>query len=274
MAFMPNMANEDKSVLLEMLETGELCDFTFEGKDNVELHVHAHVFTMSSLSAKLAWEMENSPNSKLILPVSSKTLRFFIEFAYEGPSKSKLSEDILPEIVEMSNSFEIEKLQELCSEFLETRVNESNFINFLTLSQLLPSSESKIKIVEFMAVNIRNLKESKLATLSIGEFSNLLKHKCLNLTKEEAIALNKMWVDKNRVTKSENKKLLTASQKETAERIPAEVVLAVGGWEEEPSRQSELYNPLTQSWGIITDKLVLPNTLSLNTKSIRKFAPT
>ena len=79
---MPNMANEDKSVLLEMLETGELCDFTFEGKDNVELHVHAHVFTMSSLSAKLAREMENSPNSKVILPVSSKTLRFFIEFAY------------------------------------------------------------------------------------------------------------------------------------------------------------------------------------------------
>ena len=258
MAFMESMSDPDKSVLLEMFETGELCDFTFVGNDNSEIKVHAHVFMLSSLSEKCKTKIGSSRDSKLEFPVSNKCLRFFIKFVYEGPSKCELSEDILLEVIEMSNYFEIVELQELWRNFIESHVNEDNCFEFLAMSQLLPLSPSKNKILEFMAVNIKKLKDSELASLEKIQILNLLKHECLNMTQEEAAALTKMWVDNNRVTKSENQRLEVASQKETASRIPAEVVLAVGGWEEEPSRQSELYNPLTQSWGIITDKLVLP----------------
>ena len=259
MAFMQNiMSDQDVSVLLEMLETGELCDFKFVANDNSEIKVHAHVFTLSSLSEKFKTEVKSSPESKLA--VSNKSLRFLIKFVYEGPSKCELSEDILLEVIEMSIYFEIVELQELWRNFIESHVNEDNCFKFLAMSQLLPlsPSPSKNKILEFIAVNIKKLKDSELASLEKIQILNLLKHECLNMTQEEAAALTKMWVDNNRATRSENQRLQVASQKETASRIPAEVVLAVGGWEEEPSRQSELYNPLTQSWGIITDKLVLP----------------
>ena len=263
MAFMESMSDPDKSVLLEMFETGELCDFTFVGNDNSEIKVHAHVFMLSSLSEKCKTEIGSSRDSKLEFPVSNKCLRFFIKFVYEGPSKCELSEDILLEVIEMSNYFEIVELQELWRNFIESHVNEDNCFEFLAMSQLLPLSPSKNKILEFMAVNIKKLKDSELASLEKIQILNLLKHECLNMTQEEAAALTKMWVDNNRVTRSENQRLQVASQKETASRIPAEVVLAVGGFDNltiwfGPRGQSELYNPLTQSWGIITDKLVLP----------------
>ena len=158
----------------------------------------------------------------------------------------------------MSNEFQIETLLELSGRFLEDHVNGGNFKKFLNMAELLPTSDCKNKIVEFIALNIKNLKNTDICCLEKKQFLILMKHKCLNLTKEEASALTKMWVDNNRVTKSDNLKLLKASEAETATRIPAKVVLAVGGWEEEPSSKSEMYNPLTQSWGIITDKLVLP----------------
>ena len=60
MAFMQNiMSDQDVSVLLEMLETGELCDFKFVANDNSEIKVHAHFFTLSSLSEKFKTEHSN-----------------------------------------------------------------------------------------------------------------------------------------------------------------------------------------------------------------------
>ena len=252
MAFMQNtMSDQDVSVLLEMLETGELCDFKFVANDNSEIKVHAHFFTLSSLSEKFKTEVKSSPESKLA--VSNKSLRFLIKFVYEGPSKCELSEDILREIIEMSNCFEIVELQELCSNFIEAHVNEDNCFEFLAMSQLLPLSPSKNKILEFMAVNIKKLKDSELASLEKIQILNLLKHECLNMTQEEAAVLTKMWVDNNNsvVTTSEEQILIEASQQK---RIPAEVVLIVGNW----NTQSEYYNPLTQSWGLTNLKAPLP----------------
>ena len=251
MAFMESMSDPDKSVLLEMFETGELCDFTFVGNDNSEIKVHAHVFMLSSLSEKCKTKIGSSRDSKLEFPVSNKCLRFFIKFVYEGPSKCELSEDILLEVIEMSNYFEIVELQELWRNFIESHVTEDNCFEFLAMSQLLPlsPSPSKNKILEFIAVNIKKLKDSELASLEKIQILNLLKHECLNMTQEEAAVLTKMWVDNNNsvVTTSEKQILIEASQQK---RIPSKVVLIVGNW----NTQSEYYNPLTQSWGLINLK--------------------
>ena len=104
-----------------------------------------------------------------------------------------------------------------------------------------------------MAVNIKKLKDSELASLEKIQILNLLKHECLNMTQEEAAVLTKMWVDNNNsvVTTSEEQILIEASQQK---RIPAEVVLIVGNW----NTQSEYYNPLTQSWGLTNLKAPLP----------------
>ena len=257
MAFMPNLSDQDKVVLMEMLETGELCDLTLIGDGDAKLLVHSDI--LSSVSEEMATEIGRRQDSKLVLGVSIKCLKLITKFAYEGPSKCELSEDCLQEVIEMSNVFQIEKLNELSGIFLEDHVNGENFRKFLNLSEILPtSSDCKNKILEFIALNIKNLNDSDICSLDKKQFLNVMKHECLNLTKEEASALTKMWVNNNRVTKSDNQKLQNASEAETASRIPAKVVLAVGGWEEEPSKQSEMYNPLTQSWGIITDKLILP----------------
>ena len=234
MAFMPNMSDQDKIVLLEMLETGELCDLTITGNDESEFRVHSEV--LSSVSKKLAEEVRKSPESKLILPVSSKSLRLITKFAYEGPSKCELSEDCLHEIIEMTKEFDIDKLQELSCNFLEDHVNKGNFKKFLKLSQLLSISDCMNKIVEFIALNIKDLPDSEIGSLQKQEFLHIIEHECLNLSKDEASVLTKMWVDNNHVIRSQEQKLYEASQQETASRIPAEVVLSVAGWEDEPSR--------------------------------------
>ena len=120
------------------------------------------------------------------------------------------------------------------------------------------SDQDKYKIT--ILLEMFQIPDSEIRSLDKQQFLHIMKQNCLNLNKEEALVLTKMWVDNNRVTKSQEQKLYEASQQETASRIPAEVVLSVGGWEEEPSRQSEMYNPLTQSWGIISEKLVLPRS--------------
>ena len=58
MAFMPNMSDQDKIVLLEMLETGELCDLTITGNDESKFRVHSEV--LSSVSKR-----SDGPNSNL-----------------------------------------------------------------------------------------------------------------------------------------------------------------------------------------------------------------
>ena len=190
----------------------------------------------------MATEIRGSrPDSKLNVPASC--LRLITQFAYEGPSNCELSEDCLQEVIDMSNEFQIEKLLELSGRFLEDHVNGENFKKFLNMAELLPTNDCKNKIVEFIALNIKNLKDADILSLEKKQFLILMKHECLNLTKEEAAALTKNWVDNNRITRSENKELQIASEAETASRIPAVVILAVGGQEKEARGQSEMYNP-------------------------------
>ena len=54
MAFLPNMTKETLATLMEMLQTGELCDLLVKGNDVDEQKVHnIHTLVFASASSSL-----------------------------------------------------------------------------------------------------------------------------------------------------------------------------------------------------------------------------
>ena len=118
-----------------LIFTCKICCYTQKYAAATNCCCQVSVWHESCLSEKCKTEIGSSRDSKLEFPVSNKCLRFFIKFVYEGPSKCELSEDILLEVIEMSNYFEIVELQELWRNFIESHVNEDNCFEFLAMSQ-------------------------------------------------------------------------------------------------------------------------------------------
>ena len=68
------------------------------------------------------------------------------------------------------------------------------------------------------------------------------------MRKDEAENLIRLWSIRNKPTKKRQSELQTLSKIPTNSRIPKMALLTIGGWEDEPSGRTEMFNLLTYQW--------------------------
>ena len=105
MAFLPNMTKETLATLMEMLQTGELCDLLVKGNDDLKVH-NIHAFVFASASSQLAPYCDRTPGKENVLPFSGRVLEQVIKLAYHG--NCDINEAILEEAIDVSTKYKLE----------------------------------------------------------------------------------------------------------------------------------------------------------------------
>ena len=252
MAFMENMTNQSRKVSLEMLELNELCDMEIAGIDSAAPH-RVHAIVLASISKQIMGDS----HSRLMLPYSDKVVKNIIDFAYRG--ECKMEDDVLVQMIDFSLEFRVNKLKEYCEQYLVSSITVSNAFEYLQLAKRLHISIQNM-IIKFISTNIQMLKyNSELIKLDHPSFVDVLESNYLDMDQTEIKSFIDLWIsNNNRLTRSESQKLNKAAQIPTSTRIPRLIILAIGGWEDEPTGRTEMFNPLTRNWTDISRKFKLP----------------
>ena len=246
MAFLPNMTNETKAVLMEMLQTGELCDIYIRAKDSVKVH-NIHALVLASASSKLTKYCDRTSGVQNVVPFGEKVLEEVITLAYHGVCE--ITEDILEEAIEVSQSFKLDVMKNGCKIFLLKNVSIFNMIDYIRISKKLSGDPCSNQIIKFVARNIKDVEIDTAKTIPKEVISALLSNLSLNMTSEEATNFLNVWIEANRPVKSSFvKQLKSLAQIPSKRRIPKDVIIALGGWEHNPTGIIEYFNPLTKKW--------------------------
>ena len=262
MAFLPNMTKETLATLMEMLQTGELCDLLVKGNDDLKVHnIHALVF--ASASSQLVPYCDRTPGKENVLPFSGRVLEEVIKLAYQG--KCDINEAILVEAIDVSTNFELEIMKTSCKMFLINNLTVSNMLEFFRIAKNIPGDNCQFLILKFLARNIKTMTDDVIKTFQKEDIEALLGHSSLNLTSDEATKMLDDWITANRGrgTRPVINHLKSLAQIPTESRIPKNVILSVGGLSDNPRTVIEHFNPLTKEWSVTTnEQFALPMELS------------
>ena len=252
MAFLPNMTKETLDTLMEMLQTGELCDLLVKGNDDTKVHnIHALVF--ASASSKLSRHCDRTPGKENVLPFSGRVLEQVIKLAYHG--NCDINEAILEEAIDVSTKYKLEIMKRGCKMFLLNNLTVSNMLDFFRIAKNIPGDNCQFLILKYLARNIKTMTDDAIKAFSKEDIKALLGNLSLNLTSDEATRMVNVWIAANRGIKcTVINQLKSLAQIPTKRRIPKNVILSVGGWTDNPCAVIEHFNPLTKKWRITTDK--------------------
>ena len=168
MAFLPNMTNETKAVLMEMLQTGELCDIYIRAKDSVKVH-NIHALVLASASSKMTKYCDRTSGVQNVVPFGEKVLEEVITLAYHGVCD--ITEDILEEAIEVSQSFKLDVMKNGCKIFLLKNVSIFNMIDYIRISKKLSGDPCSNQIIKFVARNIKDVEIDRAKTISKEDIS-------------------------------------------------------------------------------------------------------
>ena len=252
MAFLPNMTKETLATLMEMLQTGELCDLLVKGNDDTKVH-KIHALVLASASSKLTKHCDRTPGKENVLPFSGRVLEEVIKLSYHG--NCDINEAILVEAIDVSTKYKLEIMKSCCKMFLLNNLTVSNMLDFFRIAKNIPGDNCQFLILKFLARNIKTLTDDAINALPKEDIKALLGHLSLNLTSDEATRMVYAWIAANRGTKcTVINQLKSLAQIPTKRRIPKNVILSVGGWTNNPCAVIEYFNPLTKKWRVTTDK--------------------
>ena len=256
MAFLPNMTKETLATLMEMLQTGELCDLLVKGNDVDEQKVHnIHALVFASASSELVKYCDRTPDKVNVLPFSGRVLEEVIKLAYHG--KCDINETILVEAIDVSINFKLEIMKTGCKMFLLNNLTVQNMLEFFRIAKNIPGDNCQFLILKFLARNIKTMTDDAIKAFSKEDMKALLGHLSLNLTTDEATNMVNLWMAANRGTKNADiKQLKSLAQIPTKRRIPKNVILLV-------DESIEHFNPLTKKWSVTTnEQFALPRNIN------------
>ena len=147
MAFLPNMTKETLATLMEMLQTGELCDLLVKGNDDLKVHnIHALVF--ASASSKLEKYCDRTPGKVNVLPFSGMVLEEVIKLAYHG--KCDINEAILVEAIDVSTNYKLDIMKSGCKSFLLNNLTVSNMLEFFRIAKNIPGDNQGVRVANWV----------------------------------------------------------------------------------------------------------------------------
>ena len=256
MAFLPNMTKETLATLMEMLQTGELCDLLVKGNDVDEQKVHnIHALVFASASSELVKYCDRTPDKENVLPFSGRVLEEVIKLAYHGTCD--INETILVEAIDVSINFKLEIMKTGCKMFLLNNLTVQNMLEFFRIAKNISGDNCQFLILKFLARNIKTMTDDAIKAFSKEDMKALLGHLSLNLTTDEATNMVNLWMAANRGTKNADiKQLKSLAQIPTKRRIPKNVILLV-------DESIEHFNPLTKKWSVTTnEQFALPRNIN------------
>ena len=179
MAFLPNMTKETLATLMEMLQTGELCDLLVKGNDDLKVHkIHALVF--ASASSQLVPYCDRTPGKENVLPFSGRVLEEVIKLAYHG--KCDINEAILVEAIDVSTNYKLDIMKSGCKIFLLNNLTVLNMLEFFRIAKNIPGDNCQFLILKFLARNIKTMTNDAIKVFPKEDIKALLGHLSLNLT--------------------------------------------------------------------------------------------
>ena len=248
MYFMDFLSESNKLVLNEMLHQNELTDLHI----NSSFRVHAIV--LAQLSNKLRIKTQNC-NGSLKLPYSNEVINQIIKVAYEGAENMFITIQLVEDLINFGLQFQVKQIISKCAAYLLSNVTAENVCDFIKLSKPLPK-EIKQQLYRYAAENVKDVGEA-LLNLAFDDIVALLSDFNLDMSQTEAKNLIRFWNISNKTTKKGLSKLQMLAKMPTSSRIPKMAIFTIGGWEEEPSGRTEMFNFLTSQW-VEVDVLRLP----------------
>ena len=248
MYFMDFLSESNKLVLNEMLHQSELTNLHI----NSSFRVHAIV--LAQLSNKLRIEIQNCSES-LKLPYSNEVINQIIKVAYEGAENMIITIQLVEDLINFGLQFQVKQIISKCAAYLLSNVTAENVCDFIKLSKPLPK-EIKQQLYRYAAENVKDVGEA-LLNLAFDDIVALLSDFNLDMSQTEAKNLIRLWNISNKTTKKGLSKLQMLAKMPTSSRIPKMAIFTIGGWEEEPSGRTEMFNFLTSQW-VEVDVLRLP----------------
>ena len=242
------LSESNKLVLNEMLHQNELTDLHI----NSSFRVHAIV--LAQLSNKLRIKIQNC-NGSLKLPYSNEVINQIIKVAYEGAENMIITIQLVEDLINFGLQFQVKQIISKCAAYLLSNVTAENVCDFIKLSKPLPK-EIKQQLYRYAAENVKDVGEA-LLNLAFDDIVALLSDFNLDMSQTEAKNLIRLWNISNKTTKKGLSKLQMLAKMPTSSRIPKMAIFTIGGWEEEPSGRTEMFNFLTSQW-VEVDVLRLP----------------
>ena len=249
MNFTEFLSDNQKMVLNEMLKRNELTDLHI----NSSFKVHAIV--LAQMSIPLMKSIQNYGNS-IELPYSDEVIIQIIKAAYEGVDNMCIKIHLVDELINFGFGFQVKQIIAKCAAYLVANVSAENVCDFIQFSKPISKAKEhlhvKQQLYKFAARNVKDIGEA-LLHLTFEDIFVLLSDCNLNMRKDEAENLIRLWSIRNKPSKKEQSKLQTLSKIPTSSRIPKMALLTIGGWEDEPSGRTEMFNLLTYQWVEIHD---------------------
>ena len=189
------------------------------------------------------------------MPYSNKVINQIIKVAYEGAENMLITIQLVEDLINFGLQFQVKQIISKCAAYLLSNVTAENVCDFIKLSKPLPK-EIKQQLYRYAAENVKDVGEA-LLNLAFDDIVALLKNSNLDMSQTEANNLIRFWNLSNKTTKEGLSKLQMLANMPTSSRIPKMAIFTIGGWEEEPSGRTEMFNFLTSQW-VEVDVLRLP----------------
>lgn len=160
-----------------VLQDPELCDATFvveDGGEKEEIRAPTQFMAMSSPYFKSLLYPLSDPQRKVVSGMQPKTFRKILDYLFRGRVPLSSIEDAW-KIKVAGRTFQLAELEELCTKFLQYRIDSRNLIHFLKNTSKYNTSDLRdVVITRFLKNADKGFEDEQMLDLTEGEMLDIM----------------------------------------------------------------------------------------------------
>jgi len=160
-----------------VLQDPDLCDATFvveDGSEKEEIKAPTQFMAMSSPYFKSILYPQQNPQRKEVNGMQPKTFRKILDYLFRGRVPLSSIEDAW-KIKVAGKIFQLKELEELCTKFLQYRIDSRNLIHFLKNTSKYNTSDLRdVVITRFLKNADKGFEDEQMLDLTEGEMYDIM----------------------------------------------------------------------------------------------------
>lgn len=160
-----------------VLQDPDLCDATFvveDGNEKEEIKAPTQFMAMSSPYFKSILYPQQNPQRKEVNGMQPKTFRKILDYLFRGRVPLSSIEDAW-KIKVAGKIFQLKELEELCTKFLQYRIDSRNLIHFLKNTSKYNTSDLRdVVITRFLKNADKGFEDEQMLDLTEGEMYDIM----------------------------------------------------------------------------------------------------
>jgi len=160
-----------------VLQDPDLCDATFvveDGNEKEEIKAPTQFMAMSSPYFKSILYPQQFPQRKEVNGMQPKTFRKILDYLFRGRVPLSSIEDAW-KIKVAGKIFQLKELEELCTKFLQYRIDSRNLIHFLKNTSKYNTSDLRdVVITRFLKNADKGFEDEQMLDLTEGEMYDIM----------------------------------------------------------------------------------------------------